>query len=89
MYSALKQIYFFLLLFCSILLYSCQPDTSGYSCVNGNCIPITDSADFPSLDACLGGCDSIGYNCIGGVCTEVPKANATYRYFRDCEAACQ
>jgi hypothetical protein len=37
------------------------PDTSGYSCINGNCISVTSDADFETVTECVNYCG--GGNC--------------------------
>lgn len=71
-----------------LFLQSCNPDRGGYSCINGNCIPISDNAQHSNLEACQIHCDSVGYNCVHGDCKTVPRDSATYTRLIDCQNAC-
>ena len=79
-------------LFCILgslfIAVSCNPDAGGYSCINGDCIPISDNAQFSNLEACLLYCDSVGYNCVNGNCITVPRDSAIYYRLIDCESSC-
>lgn len=66
------------------------PPTPGWICVDGNCIEVSDGAEFGTLTECQNNCTPPpvpGYVCIDGACYFVSDG-ATYGSLSSCEADC-
>ena len=88
----------FLLLFTTIILSACikvKPEdtanTSGFNCATGNCISVSDNAQYTTLSACQASCTSggsgAGYNCVSGNCASV-SSGAQYSTLSACQSSC-
>jgi hypothetical protein len=64
---------------------------AGYDCNNGTCSPVTNNADYQTLNACNQYCESpiTGYNCIEGECNQTSDFVADYPDENTCSSNCK